>query len=810
MDTIRTSLGNSLGWLQSQSSRFNSSLLFDSLSIPFTDSQSGLSASSSGRSHGSPEERVVYLDASGRELSQGELDEYAHSAFNDSPWGFVASRYALTLGIMAVVVNRISHICRPQGRPRPLPTIRRLAIQIPTITFLAYSGLLLLLVTTHSFFPNNAGLMKLGSVLRVPQDTVTLINSATSTEEELHSANAALLWRLFLSVCFAVVSSTLLRTLEGNNNLIINPDDLGTSPTFNLVGFAVLLHLHASSYAFPPNKHVYLSILFQVGEVLGIQTCTCWVNRPPVSRLALTAFFGIISTLHYLLALRAGDRGYPFLQSFSRAPDVALIAIIALTVFLHALTAAITDTPLTFSRLIDPRSLPSSTDDYSLALFKIGTACLRSTRLSGMDSDLVDIHTGVETWVEVNGAQVVVKTPDGRIADSAYTADGRRGFSREIRKIKTSRSVANSGDRQSNPYLSSPKWREASKFGNMLMKTLRALAIIILRRFIAWLPFDLPTIPIPVWANDLPRKIRLLWHGTGGEERRRVRLEEARQRTEVQRQRAHSDQLFRERAELASRAFATSTAAESSSTNSNAANLMNRDSATSSSTSTTLTPWQKFFSQDFREDDDGDDDEWQDELAVGPLGGRSQSIDEDEEDDDDDDDKDDDDDDEEGEEEVIGADVGDVSSELLSLAQVDFEGDATGQETYTNVLMAHLSRQGDGALTRRGYQRLMGGQSRAEQEAQDLIDVIRHRRVSSNNNTSSTTDERERMRLCVICYIEDRTIICWPCKCLALCEGCREAMATRPPLRSHLDASTSQVCPTCRTPVVGFSRVYLP
>lgn len=95
---------------------------------------------------------------------------------------------------------------------------------------------------------------------------------------EAHAANAALLWRLFLSVCFAVVSSTLLRTLEGNNGSAMNPDDFGNSPTFNLVGFAVLLHLHATSYSLPPNKHVYLSILLQVGEVLGVQLCTCWVR----------------------------------------------------------------------------------------------------------------------------------------------------------------------------------------------------------------------------------------------------------------------------------------------------------------------------------------------------------------------------------------------------------------------------------------------------------------------------------------------------------------------------------------------------
>jgi hypothetical protein len=108
MDTIRSRLGTSVTWLQAQGARLNTSLLFDSLSIPFTDSQSGLLSSSSGHQQTSSEERVVYLDASGRELSQGELEEYAQSSFNDTPWGFVASRYALTLGIM--VSGRLSYI----------------------------------------------------------------------------------------------------------------------------------------------------------------------------------------------------------------------------------------------------------------------------------------------------------------------------------------------------------------------------------------------------------------------------------------------------------------------------------------------------------------------------------------------------------------------------------------------------------------------------------------------------------------------------------------------------------------------------
>lgn len=46
-------------------------------------------------------------------------------------------------------------------------------------------------------------------------------------------------------------------------------------------------------------------------------------STPKIPRLPITTFFGLASTAHYVFA--TGTGGYPFLQSFNRAPDVALI-----------------------------------------------------------------------------------------------------------------------------------------------------------------------------------------------------------------------------------------------------------------------------------------------------------------------------------------------------------------------------------------------------------------------------------------------------------------------------------------------------
>jgi hypothetical protein len=54
--------------------------------------------------------------------------------------------------------------------------------------------------------------------------------------------------------------------------------------------------------------------------------------------------------------------------------------------------------------------------------------------------------------------------------------------------------------------------------------------------------------------------------------------------------------------------------------------------------------------------------------------------------------------------------------------------------------------------------------------------------------------------LCVVCQDSPRTVLLWPCGCLALCDECRVIMATR--------NFTNCVC--CRTATEAFSRLYVP
>lgn len=53
---------------------------------------------------------------------------------------------------------------------------------------------------------------------------------------------------------------------------------------------------------------------------------------------------------------------------------------------------------------------------------------------------------------------------------------------------------------------------------------------------------------------------------------------------------------------------------------------------------------------------------------------------------------------------------------------------------------------------------------------------------------------------CVVCQVEPRTIIAWPCRCLTVCEDCRVNLAM----------NNFGNCVTCRRNVGGFVRLYVP
>lgn len=69
---------------------------------------------------------------------------------------------------------------------------------------------------------------------------------------------------------------------------------------------------------------------------------------------------------------------------------------------------------------------------------------------------------------------------------------------------------------------------------------------------------------------------------------------------------------------------------------------------------------------------------------------------------------------------------------------------------------------------------------------------------SAQDIESSECEEEEDFTTdCVICTVNKRAIILWPCKCLAMCEDCRVSLAVK----------KFDHCPCCRTKIKGYSKI---
>ncbi|KAA1469242.1 hypothetical protein DENSPDRAFT_772776 [Dentipellis sp. KUC8613] len=168
---------------------------------------------------------------------------------------------------------------------------------------------------------------------------------------------------------------------------------------------------------------------------------------------------------------------------------------------------------------------------------------------------------------------------------------------------------------------------------------------------------------------------------------------------------------------------------------------------------------------------------------------------------------------EDDEDESPDADTDAAEMETAGL-YADLSATATSTAT-APLLLAHMTDPSASPLTRRRYGRLVSGSAQTQDHAPEPEDAgeggggeadwgafVRERQTAAS---AAAHDEglAERRRNCVICTVEERQIICWPCRCLALCDDCRENLASRFTASKH-------TCPCCRQPVEGFSRIYIP
>ncbi|KAK0196477.1 hypothetical protein F5146DRAFT_1152389, partial [Armillaria mellea] len=204
--------------------------------------------------------------------------------------------------------------------------------------------------------------------------------------------------------------------------------------------------------------------------------------------------------------------------------------------------------------------------------------------------------------------------------------------------------------------------------------------------------------------------------------------------------------------------------------------------------------YDKFVQGDELSDDD-DDDEWDHDNAS------SSSSDEEDEGDDEDED--------EGDEER--------DREALVL-YADLRSNESTPGVSSSTLLAHMIHTGGSPLTRRRYDAMLDGEMhrdavpgnlspsgtsaslRAYANAHAFLFLAAS---TAKSDDFSSADGDDRRQNCVICTTEAREIICWPCRCLSMCDNCRESLASR-------SSSSKHRCPCCRRSVKGYSRIFIP
>ncbi|GAC94698.1 hypothetical protein PHSY_002271 [Pseudozyma hubeiensis SY62] len=727
--------------------------------------------------------------------------------FSDSPWSFVTSRYAIALVIVAIVNNRVQHICRPRGGATArLSQLQRVALRLPSLVLLARAVLILFTVTADAFLAeSNLVNVLLRTCTTAAWRNAWLANTPmtgwafdwfgiSSRDALLRARDATALWAAFTSTCVAVVSDSIVRNLDA---------DRDEPPAFNLVGFAFLLHFHSFSPEAPANEHVYLCILLQMLQILAIAVSRC--RRPVYApRLVISSVFGVSSLIHYALAARSGR--YPFLEALSRTPEIALVLVVLLTITLHALTMMLLEGKIETSRLLFSRSnLPSLDEDWSLALFKLGTACMESTRLTGLEREVEPLVAWDAPYIELasTGRIELVDPLAARNANShqphdtlpsAYANTGGDaafigGLSREVKQVRIEPTVRSASSTFGHAGLA--RMRALLHFVTITLLVARSVAAIGMRKVLH--AVGLPDPSVPAWVFRALRFARLVWHGSNGEARRRERraAEQRRQQHEQQQRSQRSQRLRTQDVSAGVSGISSGITAENP----------QRPASMSETYSTAATrPNQPGDVWDG--DSDAEDDEYDVTLAEHDSDLESEI-------------------DEADSLSLPPDEVSGLLSELESFSADDTVPPPpttqlttlhSGTEPFNQLLLAHLTRPPtQPPLTRSAYTSLLSPFSPSDVS---LAQTLLNRRPVPAF-TSSTDDTR---RLCVICCTAERNVICWPCRCLSLCMECREHLASRPPPRRPFTTTpdrprsedASHLCPTCRTPVQAFSRLYIP
>ncbi|WWC71506.1 uncharacterized protein I206_105464 [Kwoniella pini CBS 10737] len=709
----------------------------------------------------SPNNGTDSLDSIGHDSSDQEAlfvepGEGKAFAGGIGPLSFVGSGYGILLVIMAILLNRIHHIVRrPRPPPPPLPhpprtglgRLRQSASQALTHpTTPKYIRLPGVFALTRAWIMFTVVLLQVANIWPKIDSNRTFarpINRIGNWVGEMEMEKVC--WQIFVSVCTGLACGALSNGLDRSRRR-----DVGAS--FNLFGYSFLLHLYSSplTHHHPtgvnirprPDVHALFQLWLGLTELAWLQA----IELSPVLRDNLLLPTGICGTLglgHFVYALLTAPLKFPSFTFMTHLLALLLTVVITFTVVLKAITYLFTYgyIPSLVSLLPHEGVIPNVHDDFGVTLLKIGTACIEATQYSGLRNELVTIEENRAPWIAMSAT--------GSEVHKTFLTGVSSGYNTEITNIEVSELA--------NPHAESKYWKEHKAFWRACATSVKALA---------W--GTVMATPLGRKAVDMTKKFWLkrwwygprrwrIWRRDAWQEpplavaRRRIarRVDEvqaARLAREISRSR-RGRSLVTVSPDLST---ATTTAVEVNS-------HLHEGEAIS---------YNQFLLGQAEIEDDEDD--WQDDASSTSS---NQS------------------DDSEVEEQALYQDL---------IAQPNEEDD----DGIQSVLLAHLTSRNSTPLTRRRYAALLTNGSPSPSPSMGLQEVAQERRVASATYHRDEDDD-ERRRACVVCMTQMRDTILWPCRCLALCNDCRESLAARLSASEHM-------CPCCRRKVDGYSRIYVP
>lgn len=546
----------------------------------------------------------------------------------------------------------------------------------------------------------------------------------------------------------------------------------------NLFSLGLLLHYHSlpsQDPLVPPTRQVYILLLLTLLEILCLHLVAIpgWRARLPV-----TAFFAITSRgamLYFWLNSGSGAHAslMPAIQSLGRIlPEVFFAGSSLIFVILRGLVQLITEGRLNMDIFGHASALPHRDDDFLVALIKYGTATLETTAMKGLNNEVSMLSHPAATYVELHSGstsassagalgtgQVFATHPAYNRPQHYISADP---WNNEVRMVRP----VSDGSKDVDPMSKNASMRKE------IWRFCKALYLLWQVYIVGYVASKTGVGRLAQGGSKVARSLR--WIGVAPESR-----DQAEKRREG-----------RARASMtASRAKAATTAAA----------LVDQDDLDDPD----YHP-EEVSSDTDAESDDGGESTDESEGEDDPLRQRALRH--------------------------QHAQPGD----MVLRAQSPYERDSTPvfsqldevrtlldepeQQELLPVLIAHLQAEVGGAggspLTRRRYRAITAGVSGAYIDPADnaLSTAIAARRQAVNQpGATASSDEHwddstfRAASTCVVCCAEQRTIVLWPCRCLALCNDCRAELAAR----SNSQGGSS-ICPCCRTEIQGYSRILIP